>query len=496
MLPGSKEAEMKKLRDDFLWGLAVAANQLEGAWDADGKGDSVPDHCTGGTASVPKRVTEEIEPGTFYPSHEAIDYYHHFKEDIALMAGMGIRCYRFSIAWSRIYPTGMEEEPNEKGLQFYDQVIDECRKQGIEPLITISHYEMPYALVRKYNGWESRELVELFCRYARTVLDRYADRVTYWLTFNEINIGTEAIGDVLSTGLIRGYTGYTRAYAQGSGTETVTTEAQRYQALHHQFLASARTVLYAHAAHPHLKMGNMICFRTMYPATCDPKDILAAQEAVRMSDWFCSDVQVRGVYPGYALRYFEDHGIRLRTEPGDAEILKEGVVDFYTFSYYSSSCVTTHADITAKVGANGTGGTANPYLKTSDWGWTIDPEGLRYTLNEIWDRYQIPLMVVENGLGALDTVEADGSISDDYRIDYLRRHIQQMKEAVADGVDLMGYTSWGGIDLVSAGTGEMRKRYGYIYVDKHDDGSGTYRRSVKKSYDWYRKVIESNGEIL
>ncbi len=478
---------MKTFRKDFLWGGATAANQFEGAWDVDGKGASVSDMCTNGSHTSPKRITPVIEEGTLYPSHEAIDFYHHYAEDIALFAEMGFKTFRLSIAWTRIFPTGLEDEPNEAGLAFYDRVFDACKKHGIEPLVTISHYEMPYALIEKYNGWENRICIDAFVKYCETIFARYQDKVKYWLTFNEINAGTMAMGSVLSTGTIKGYSGP----AMGAPDKP----QERFQALHHQFVASAKAVKLAHEKYPQFKMGNMCLFATMYPSTCNPDDIVETQKQMQMMNWFCSDIQVRGAYPYYADRFFEEKGISIRMEDGDPEVLKEGTVDFYTFSYYMSNCVTTQKDAAATSG-NLMGGVKNPYLASSDWGWQIDPKGLRYTLNEIYGRYQIPLMVVENGLGAFDEKKEDGSVEDDYRIDYLRQHIAQMKEAVADGVDLMGYTPWGCIDLVSASTGEMAKRYGFIYVDKYDDGTGTLARSRKKSFYWYQKVIRTNGEDL
>lgn len=478
---------MRTFKDGFLWGGAVAANQFEGAWDADGKGASVSDMCTNGTHTTPKRITTVIEPDTLYPSHEAIDFYHHYKEDIALFAEMGFKTFRLSIAWTRIFPTGMETEPNEAGLKFYDNVFDECKKHGIEPLVTISHYEMPYALVEKYNGWYGRECVDFFVRYCEVLFERYKGKVTYWLTFNEINSGTMPMGNVLSLGTVKGYS--------GSIMDVPDDPKIRFQALHHQFVASAKAVKLAHEKYPEYKMGNMICFITKYPYTCNPDDVIMTQKEMQITNWFCSDVQVRGYYPAYAERYFEENGIVIQKEPGDDEILAEGTVDYYTFSYYMSTCTGNTSD-GAQTAGNLVGGLKNPYLEASDWGWQIDPKGLRYTLNEIYDRYQIPLMVVENGLGAYDKIEEDGSINDDYRIEYLRKHIEQMREAVADGVDLMGYTPWGCIDLVSASTGEMAKRYGFIYVEKYDDGTGTLARRRKKSFEWYKQVIASNGAQL
>ena len=472
---------------DFLWGGACAANQFEGAWDVDGKGPSIPDMCTNGTHTSPKLLTPTIEPDKFYPSHEAIDFYHYYEEDIALFAEMGFKTFRTSINWARIFPTGEEAEPNEAGLAFYDRVFDCCKKHGIEPLVTISHYELPYALVEKYNGWADRKLVDFYMNYCKTIFARYEGKVKYWLTFNEINAGMMPFGAVMSLGTCKDYRG--PAVAMPDDPQV------RLQALHHQFIASALAVKYAHDNYPEYKMGNMDCFITSYPYTCDPADILANQQAMRKTNWYCSDVQVRGEYPAFAKRLWEDLGVTIHMEPGDAEILKNGTVDFYTLSYYMSNCVTTHKDA-VKTDGNVSAGFKNPYLKASDWGWQIDPQGLRYSLNEIYDRYRIPVMVVENGLGAKDTLEPDGTVHDNYRIDYLRQHIEQMAEAVKDGVDLMGYTPWGCIDLVSASTGEMAKRYGFIYVNKYDDGTGDYSRLRKDSFYWYKKVIASDGADL
>jgi 6-phospho-beta-glucosidase len=472
---------------NFLWGGAVAANQCEGAWNVEGKGDSIPDHCTNGSHTVSKRITIEIEPNSLYPSHEAIDFYHHYKEDIALFAEMGFKTFRFSISWTRIFPTGLENEPIEKGLKFYENIIDECLKYGIEPLITLSHYDMPYRLVEKYNGWYGRELIDLFMKLVYVVFDRYKGKVKYWLTFNEINAGTMKLGSPLSLGTIQGY--------NGAFTDVPDEENIRFQALHHQLVASAMVVKYAHDNYPEYKIGNMITFLTSYPLTCNPDDILLTQQQMQIINWLCGDVQVRGYYPSFVKRYFEERNITIHQLPDDEEILKEGKVDFFTLSYYMSNCITAQKEAD-KVDGNIMGGAKNPYLKATDWGWQIDPKGLRWTLNEIYGRYQIPLMVVENGMGAKDILEEDRTVHDHYRIDYLRKHIEQMREAVKDGVDLVGYTPWGCIDLVSATTGEMAKRYGFIYVEKYDDGTGDLGRIRKDSFYWYKKVIASNGRDL
>ncbi len=479
---------MSVLKSDFLWGGATAANQYEGAWDMDGKGPSISDMCTNGSNTTPKRVTASFEEGVLYPSREATDFYHHYKEDIALAAEMGFKVFRMSINWTRIFPTGMEKEPNEAGLAFYDHVFDELKKYGIEPLVTISHYEIPYALVEAYNGWYGRECIDCYVRYCETIFERYQNKVKYWLTFNEINSGTMPMGAVLSLGCVKGYS--------GPVTEVPDEKQIRYQGLHHQFVASAKAVKLAHEKYPQFQMGCMCIFATKYPYTCNPDDVLKAQKEMRQMNWFTSDVHVRGYYPSYMERFFAENNITIQKEPGDEELMREGTVDFYTFSYYMSACESADPKVIAEAGGNLVGGVTNPYLKASDWGWQIDPKGLHYTLNEIYDRYQIPIMVVENGLGAYDKLEEDGSIHDSYRIDYLRQHVEQMEEAVKDGVDLMGYTPWGWIDVVSASTGEMAKRYGFVYVNKYDDGTGDLGRRKKDSFYWYKKVIASNGEDL
>lgn len=476
------------LSENFLWGGATAANQCEGAWDRDGKGVSVSDICTGGKFGQSKRITPVFEEGTFYPSHQAIEHYDRFREDIALFAEMGFKCYRFSIAWTRIFPNGDETEPNEAGLRHYEEVIDECLKYGIEPLITISHYEVPFGLTKKCNAWVSRDMIDYFLNYCRAIFTRYKGKVKYWLTFNEINSASEPMGALLNQGILNDLEHPTVFMQQPDIPQ------QRYQGLHHMFVASALAVKMAHEIDPNYRVGNMMIYSASYPLTCNPDDVLAAQQYNRRYNYYCTDVQARGAYPAFAKRMLEQMGVTLDMQPGDAEILKEGTVDFITFSYYMSTCQTVQP--MERGHGNILGGVNNPYLKASDWGWQIDPKGLRYALNDLYDRYGLPLMVVENGLGAKDEIEADGSINDDYRIHYLRQHIEQMKEAVQDGVDLMGYTPWGCIDLVSATTGEYAKRYGMIYVRRYDDGTGDFARLKKKSFYWYQKVIATNGEDL
>ncbi len=474
----------------FLWGGATAANQFEGGWDVDGKGASVPDHIRGGTVTEPRLWDKEIDPSVYYPSHEATDFYHHYKEDIALYGEMGFKCYRMSINWARIYPTGEEAEPNQAGLQFYHNVFQECKKYGIEPLVTISHYELPWAMSVKYNGWTGRECIDLFIKYATTLFKEYKDEVKYWLTFNEINCGAQAIGRILSLGMLG------EDHKPMFKTEETPEEmSDRFTALHNQFVASAKAVKIGHEINPENKIGCMIAGSMTYAYTPNPLDNKEAQDKMNLSNWFCGDVQVRGHYPYYAKRYFKEHNVTVRMEEGDLDILKEGCVDFYSFSYYMSSCASVDPE-TIKSAGNIFSGIKNPYLKASDWGWQIDPMGLRIYLNEVYGRYEIPLMIVENGLGAVDVKSEDGKIHDSYRIDYMRDHIKAMEEAIEDGVDLMGYTMWGCTDLVSASTGEMKKRYGFVYVDRDNDGNGDMHRERKDSFYWYKKVCESNGADL
>ena len=480
---------------NFLWGGATAANQLEGGSNEGGKGLSVADVYTFDSSSskdtwldqwmmmTHKQVNEAMNPKSekFYPKRQGNDFYHHFKEDIKLFGEMGFKVYRMSIAWTRIYPNGDELKPNEEGLKFYDEVFDECLKYGIEPMVSLSHYEMPLHLSVEYGGWNNRKLIEFYVRFAKTCFERYKNKVKYWLTFNEINCIKHHV--FVSAGIVE--------------ENHPNLEQVRWQSAHHQFVASALATKYCHKIIPDSKVGCMVSYQLLVPYSCHPDDIQKTTEEQRMSLLF-TDVQARGYYPGYAARLFESKGVQLDVRQGDEEILREYPVDFISFSYYMSSAVCGHEEktLTTAVG-NLLGNTVNnPYLEASDWGWQIDPKGLRSALNQLYDRYQKPLFIAENGLGAVDEIDENGQINDDYRIDYLRKHILQMKEAIKDGVELFGYTSWGCIDMISASTSQMSKRYGYIYVDLDDDGNGTGKRIKKKSFEWYKKVIASNGEDL
>jgi 6-phospho-beta-glucosidase len=474
---------MSVFPDGFLWGGAFAANQVEGAYLEGGKGLTTVDLLPIGERRFPimRGSIDQFEPipGENYPSHEAIDFYHRYKEDIALLAEMGFKALRVSIAWARIFPQGDEEEPNEEGLQFYDDLFDELLKHDIEPVVTMAHFDVPVHLVEKYGSWRNRELVSFFETYAKTIFSRYRDKVKYWMTFNEINML-----------LHLPYVGAGLVFRESDDKKQI-----QYQAAHHQLVASALAVKACHAIIPEAKIGCMLAAGATYPYTSNPADYMEAMDRDRDSFFFI-DVQSRGTYPSYAKRFFKDNNIEIKMEPEDEEILRH-TVDYIGFSYYASRTASTDPEVLGNTTAGNVFGTVeNPYLPKSEWGWTIDPTGFRITANQLYDRYQKPLFVVENGLGAVDTVNEEGKVEDSYRINYLQKHLEQMREAIEDGVDILGYTSWGPIDLVSASTGEMKKRYGYIYVDKDNDGNGSLTRIRKSSFYWYKKVIASNGEDL
>ena len=476
---------MSSLRKDFLWGGAVAAHQLEGGWNKDGKGVSVADVMTVGANGVPREITNGVLQGKNYPNHEGIDFYTHYKEDIKLFAEMGFKCFRTSIAWTRIFPKGDESEPNELGLKFYDELFDECLKYGIEPVITLSHFEMPYHLVTEYGGWRNRKMIDFFVRFAEVCFTHYKDKVKYWMTFNEINNQANYNEDFAP------FTNSGIAYQPGENREKI-----MYQAAHYELVASALAVKIGHEINPDFQIGCMIAMCPIYPLSCKPEDMMMSVSAMHKRYWF-TDVHVRGYYPAYLEKYFQRKGFNLDITVEDKLLLLEGCVDYIGFSYYMSFTTESKSDNPQYDYDESKDLVRNPYVKASDWGWQIDPVGLRYAMNWFYDRYQLPLFIVENGFGAIDQLNSDGTIDDDYRIDYLKAHIEAMKTAVEeDGIDLLGYTPWGCIDLVSAGTGEIKKRYGFIYVDKDNEGQGTLKRSKKKSFDWYKQVIATNGEQL
>lgn len=483
---------------NFYWGGATAANQYEGGWNEGGRGPALTDYTTGGSAKCNRYLTYIDADGNgqkkrtsivgttlpegaklaclddeYYPNHTGADFYHHYKEDIALFKEMGMNMFRLSISWSRIYPTGVEEEPNQEGLAFYRDVFNELKKNGIEPLVTISHYDDP-AYIATEIGWDNPLTIDLYYKFAKTVMDEYSDVVKYWLTFNEIN-------SMLMMA----------AFVPNMPKEAISLS---YIQLHNKFVASAKVVKYAHETYPNFVMGCMIAGLVNYPYTCDPKDVILCQQKMQDYFWYCGDVQAHGGYPASAKRVWAKYDLDPSFFNKDAELLKEGKVDIFTFSYYNTTCVTSHKDVAKDGVGNISMGAKNPYIQYSDWGWGLDPDGLRYILNEIEDRYSLPIMIVENGLGAYDKLEEDGKVHDPYRIEYFKYHIQAMDQAISDGVNLIAYTPWGIVDLVSASTGEMAKRYGVIYVDFDDEGKGTLKRYKKDSFDYYANVIKTNGE--
>lgn len=470
---------MAEFSKDFLWGGSLAANQCEGAFDVDGRGLDLMDIIPGGLearkaayASPLDYLDENIE---YAPNRKAIDFYHHYKEDIAMFSEMGFKCLRLSVNWTRLFPNGDEEEPNEKGLAFYDSVIDELIKNGIQPLITINHFNVPYYLAKNYGGWANRKMIDFYLRMAKVLMTRYKGKVTKWLTFCEINVGLS--NPYFTLGLL---------FKKGENIKE-----RQFQGMHHQLLASAFVTKLAHEIDSQNKVGCMIAGGVVYPYTCHPADVLKAFTE-NNKELMLTDVQVFGEYPYHMKALMKKENIEINIQAGDLDILKNNTVDFVAFSYYASQVATTDD----KLAHNIFNKVSNPYCKTSQWGWTIDPQGIRMTLNFLQERFHKPLFIVENGLGAPDVVKEDGSIEDDYRIDYLSQHIEQVKLALDDGIDLMGYLTWGPIDVISATEGQMAKRYGFIYVDRDDNGNGTLQRSKKKSFEWYKKVIATNGKDI
>lgn len=468
----------------FLWGGATAANQCEGAWDEDGRGisniDLIPQGATRYSVMSGEKVFLQPDKTLYYPSHTGIDFYHRYEEDIKLFHEMGFTCFRLSISWTRIFPNGDEDTPNEKGLRFYENVLKECVKYGMEPIVTICHFDCPAALIQQFGAWKSRKMVGCYLKLCRILFERYKDLVRYWITFNEINMILHA--PFMASGVI----------VEGEANPLQT----KYQAAHHELLASALATQLAHEINPDNQVGCMLAAGDTYPYTCNPEDVWAAK-LVDRENYFFTDVQIRGKYPAYADTWFRQQDIRLDITAEDIKTLKNYPCDFISISYYSSSLVSADPRYRDKTEGNLFPTLRNPHLPASEWGWQIDPMGMRITLNSLYDRYQKPIFIVENGLGAKDSIAEGQPVHDDYRISYMREHIKAMKDAIRiDGIEIIGYTAWGCIDLVSASTGEMQKRYGMIYVDKHDDGSGSLERQKKASFYWYKKVIQSNGEDL
>ena len=477
----------KELPKNFLWGGALAAHQVEGAWNEAGRGMSIADVMTAGGNGISRKITEGILENEYYPNHEAIDFYHHYKEDIQLFKEMGLKCLRTSISWSRIFPNGTEQEPNEAGLQFYDDLFDELIKNGIEPVITLSHFEMPYNLYKEFGGFGNKEVIPLFVKFAKCVFTRYKDKVTHWMTFNEINNQADGQEDLhvwTNSAMIL--------------NETDNKEEVVFQAAMNELIASAYAIREGKKINPNFKIGCMMAYVPIYPHSCNPNDMIASLK-INERRYFYSDVHVRGEVPSYTQKYWERNNYNIEISEEEKAVLKEGTVDYIGFSYYMSGTVSTDMTIEGMPNKDfkGTQMVRNPYIESSDWGWPIDPVGLRYILNTVYQRYNVPLFIVENGFGAYDQLDENNFIKDDYRIDYLSKHIEQMELAIVeDGVDVIGYTPWGIIDIVSFGSGEMEKRYGMIYVDKDNKGEGTLKRSKKMSFDWYKNVIATNGAEL
>ena len=477
----------RELPKDFLWGGAIAAHQAEGAWNIDGRGPSIADVMTAGGNGIPRKITKGVVEEEYYPNHEAIDFYHRYKEDIQLFKELGLKCLRTSISWSRIFPTGQEETPNEQGLKFYDDLFDECLKNGIEPVVTLSHFEIPYAIYEDFGGFANKAVIPLFVKFAQCVFDRYKDKVTYWMTFNEINNqadGQEPVHVWTNSAMII--------------EDDQDKEALVFQAGVNELIASAWAVNEGKKINPDFQIGCMMAYVPIYPYSCAPEDMIASVKANERR-FFYSDVHVRGEIPTYTEKYWEQKGLTIDISEKERQILRQGTVDYIGFSYYMSGTITTLPDVEGRQTEDIPSAklVKNPYITASDWGWPIDPVGLRYVLNTVYQRYDLPLFIVENGFGAYDQLTDSNEIHDDYRINYLREHIEQMKKAVVeDGVPLIGYTPWGIIDIVSFGSGEMEKRYGMIYVDKDNTGKGTLQRLKKDSFAWYQQVIETNGEQL
>jgi 6-phospho-beta-glucosidase len=476
---------------DFLWGGAIAANQAEGAWREDGKGISVADvNRLKEELPLEKRYnrdlsTEDVRQAladteATYPKRFGIDFYRTYKDDLKLLAGTGMNAFRTSINWARIFPNGDDEKPNEAGLKFYDSLIDEIIKNNMRPLITISHYEFPINLALNYNGWYDRRLIEFFTRFCEVVFERYKDKVLDWILVNQVNlIKFESFNHL------------------GVPSDKVTNLLEaKYQAVHNELVACGRAIRIAKKINPHFNIGNMIYDDISYAASCKPEDVLATCKRNQM-EYFFSDIAIRGSYPGYALRYFDENNIHIEFGKDDEADL-QNTIDFLAISYYYtmiSDAQSVNQKDEPEI-ASHNNEYPNPHIKQSAWGWGIDPIGMRIKLNYFWDRYQIPIVIAENGIGCFDKVEADGSVHDPYRIEYLRAHIEQLKEAIKDGVKITAYHPWGPIDIVSASSSEMDKRYGFIYVDLDNHGKGSGKRILKDSYHWYKEVVASNGENL
>ena len=490
---------MKQFSKDFLWGGAVAANQCEGAWLEDGKEPNVTDIMVGIGSKDPglkwndttNKWEMALDPNKVYLSHEAIDFYHRYNEDLELMAGMGFNCFRTSIAWGRIFPNGDEEVPNEAGLEFYDRLIDKMIELKMEPVITLSHYETPLHLLTEYGGWSNHKLIDFWNRYVTTVFKRYQGKVKYWLTFNEVN-------NMMNNPLVAGGVLNINPSDKNDPIGSIT-EKEKWQAYYNICVANAWTVKICREIDPDAKVGCMLTSSSVatYPYNCDPDNVFGAYDAVRKANFYFGDVFCLGIIPGYVKRIWQEHDCTPVTDEKELQLIKDYTVDFFSFSYYRSATYDHEVSLSGNTG--GLVGKENPYLtgcSPEPWCWPIDPKGIRYVLNVLYDRYHLPLFIVENGIGLDEKVDENGQINDIERQKYIEDHLKYVYEAVLDGVEVMGYLYWGPIDIVSAGTGEMRKRYGFVHVDRNNDGTGTLKRTKKDSYDWYKEVIETSGASI
>ncbi len=499
---------MSELNRDFLWGIASDACQGEGAWNEGGKGPSLHDVLTPGSKGVVRKATYrniltnetgaesihfdpegrnlvlpdncvlDVLDNVYYPSHEATDFYHHYKEDISLMAEMGLKLYRTSFNWARVFPNGDDEFPNEEGLKFYDDVLDELLRNGIEPMITLYHMDIPLNVINKYGGWKNKEVIDMFVRYAKILIERYKDKVRYWLAFNEINC--DEMMPFYYLGLVNN------------------SRNDIFNGIHNHFVAAAKIKEFVKEINrkydKQIMLGQMIAGDPIYYYTCDPKDILHVISYKHRYFDFYSDVQLLGEYPRSIKRFFESEGITIDASEEELELIRNNTLDYIGFSCYGGITLTSDPKKAEATGGNIFSGVKNPYLTYTDWGWANDPTCLRIALNQLYDHYHKPLFIVENGLGTYDKISEDGKIHDDYRIEYLKSTFQGIKDAInVDGVDVRGYTLWGGIDIVSAETGQMSKRYGLVYVDKDNEGNGSLDRCRKDSFFWMKDYIKSNN---
>lgn len=471
-------------KHSILWGGATSASQYEGGWQEGNRGmdtqDCRPYQKRSSNATTTTRLLTQttidqakaVSVDSGYPFRKGSDGYHHIHEDMDLLEELGLDIYRLSISWSRLYPKGDEEEPNPEGIAYYNQIFNRIRNNNMKVFLTMNHYAVPLYLVEHYGGWTNRKLITFYLRFAKTVFEQWGDCIDYYLPFNEINAGY--FSPYNGVGLVR-------------KEDSPYDQSLVFQSLHHQFVASAKVIQLGHEMVKG-SFGCMIACFCYYPYSCKPEDNMKLINEENVNQWFCMDVLSRGAYPHYIWRFFEERGIHIEISAEDKQVLKDHTADFVSISYYQSSVISVEEK--EKTAGNLVVSTINPYLKATKWGWQIDPIGLRISLNKVYDRYQKPVFISENGLGSEDILDANNHIHDAYRIAYLQEHFEQIHEAVKDGVEVLGYIMWGIIDIVSAGSCEMEKRYGVIYVDADNEGNGSYARYKKDSFAWYQNYIK------